>query len=350
MQKKNNNPYDLASYDFFLPRELIADYPVEPRDSSRLLVLDRDNGKKQTDNFAAIGRFFNKGDTLVLNETKVLPARLYGFKDTGARVELLLLKNLGSYWEVIARPAKRLKKGAIVKCDDSDTYIEIVKELHMPGGRLIKFHHVGDELDFIKRVGQMPLPPYINRPAKASDTISYQTVYAKDIGSAAAPTAGLHFTQELLAKIAAQGVNIVYIVLHVGLGTFRPVASTDIRQHIMHTETFYVSAETADILNETKLKGNNIIAVGTTVVRALETIYNNYASFMGHTGETDIFIYPGYEFKAIDKLITNFHLPFSSLLMLVAAFAGYDNIMDAYAYAIENKYRFFSYGDAMLIN
>ncbi len=349
MVKENIDLYDLSTYDFFLPPDLIANYPVEPRDSSQLLVLDKGSGKIRDANFSAISQFFNKGDTLVLNKTKVLPARLYGYKDTGAKVEMLLLKKDGWFWEAITRPAKRLKKGAIVRFDSSAAYAKIVAELEMPGGRLVRFYNVEDEAKFIYQVGRMPLPPYINRPADVTDQVSYQTVYAEDTGSAAAPTAGLHFTRELLTKIEAQGVNIVTIVLHVGLATFRPVASGDIRQHKMHTESFYISPQTANILNTTQARGNKIIAVGTTVVRALETVYNNYAKFKAHEGETDIFIYPGYEFRAIDQLITNFHLPFSSLLMLVAAFAGYDNTMAAYKYAVANKYRFFSYGDAMFI-
>lgn len=345
----NRDLYNLTSYDFYLPPELIASYPVEPRDSSKLLVLDKEKGKLDDYIFADIINFLNKGDTLVLNETRVIPARLYGFKETGAKVEILLLKKQGIYWEAIVRPAKRLKKGTIVKFEDSDTYIEIVEELELAGGRLVKFHNLIDETVFINEIGQMPLPPYINRPADKNDKVNYQTVYAKETGSAAAPTAGLHFTEELLNNIKAKGVNIVTIVLHVGLGTFRPVNSTDIRQHNMHKETYYISKETADILNATKLKGNNIVAVGTTVVRTLETVYNNFQEFRACAGETDIFIYPSYQFKAVDKLITNFHLPLSSLIMLVAAFAGYDYTMNAYNYAVDNKYRFFSYGDAILI-
>lgn len=349
MTTDNFDIYNLKSYWFELPDELIAKYPVEPRDMSRLLVLDKNSGKLEDHYFSDISNFLSKGDTLVINETKVMPARLFGFKDTGAKVELLLLKKVDKNWEAIVRPAKRLKKGAIVRFPSTDVYAEVIEELDMAGGRLIEFKNCLDEKDFIEGVGQMPLPPYINRPVSESDKTTYQTVYAKEVGSAAAPTAGLHFTQPLLDKISEKGVNIARVVLHVGLGTFRPVSAMDIRQHKMHTESYYMSEETADLLNTTKDNGNNIIAVGTTVVRTLETIYTNYGEFKPGAGETDIFIYPGYQFKAIDKLITNFHLPASSLIMLVAAFAGRDNTLNAYEYAVKNRYRFFSYGDAMFI-
>lgn len=341
--------YDLTNYDFELPQELIASYPVSPRDSSRLLVVNKENGQVEDRVFTDIISFLSKGDTLVLNETKVMPARLLGYKDTGAKVELLLLKKENLYWETIVRPAKRLKKGAIVKFDHSSIYLEIIKELDIAGGRLVKFHNLSDEDNFINQIGQMPLPPYINREADISDKTSYQTVYAKELGSAAAPTAGLHFTNDLLTDIIAKGVNVVTVVLHVGLGTFRPVNVPDIRGHTMHKESYYLAADVADILNETRLRGNKIIAVGTTVVRTLETIFNNYNKFVATSGETDIFIYPGYQFKAVDSLITNFHLPLSSLLMLVAAFAGHTHTMNAYRHAINDKYRFFSYGDAMFL-
>ncbi|NLB88460.1 MAG: tRNA preQ1(34) S-adenosylmethionine ribosyltransferase-isomerase QueA, partial [Syntrophomonadaceae bacterium] len=237
----------------------------------------------------------------------------------------------------------------IVRFPSTGIYAEIIEELEIAGGRLVEFKNCSDETEFIEKAGQMPLPPYIDRPASESDKITYQTVFAKETGSAAAPTAGLHFTQELLDKVAGNGVNIARVVLHVGLGTFRPVSSTDIRQHKMHSESYYMSKETADLLNSTKNNGKNIIAVGTTVVRTLETIYTNYGEFKPCAGETDIFIYPGYEFKAVDNLITNFHLPASSLIMLVAAFAGISNTLNAYEYAVKNRYRFFSYGDAMFI-
>lgn len=349
MSTDNIDIYNLESYWFELPDELIAKYPVEPRDMSRLLVLDKDNGKLEDRYFGEVSQLLSKGDTLVINETKVLPARLNGFKDTGAKVEVLLLKKVDGYWETIVRPAKRLKKGAIVRFPLTDVYIEIIEELDIAGGRLIEIKNCPDEKEFIEMAGEMPLPPYINRPASERDKTTYQTIFAKEAGSAAAPTAGLHFTQQLLDEISNNGVNIARIVLHVGLGTFRPVSSMDIRQHKMHTESYYMSKETADLLNDTKNNGKSIIAVGTTVVRTLETIYTNYGEFKPGAGETDIFIYPGYQFKAIDKLITNFHLPASSLIMLVAALAGRDNTLNAYHHAVKNSYRFFSYGDAMFI-
>lgn len=349
MATNNADIYNLDTYWFDLPEELIAKYPVEPRDMSRLLVLDKKTGHIEDHHFRDIADFLSAGDTLVINETKVMPSRLYGSKETGAKVELLLLKKVGPYWEAIVRPAKRLKKGAIVRFPLTEVYAEIIEELEMAGGRLVEFKNCPDETKFIERVGQMPLPPYINRPATETDKIAYQTIFAKEAGSAAAPTAGLHFTPELLDRIRSNGVNIAKVVLHVGLGTFRPVSSTDIRQHKMHSETYYMSEETADLLNSTRDNGKNIIAVGTTVVRTLETICTNYGEFKPCAGETDIFIYPGYEFKAVDSLITNFHLPASSLIMLVAAFAGIDKTLNAYKYAVETKYRFFSYGDAMFI-
>ncbi len=349
MLKDKVDIYSLSNYWFELPEGLIARYPATPRDASRLLVLDKKNGELSDRYFTDICDYLQKGDTLVINETKVIPARLYGFKDTGGQVEVLLLKKEQDYWEAIVRPAKRLKKGAIVRFLDSDTYLEITAELEMAGGRLIKLENCPDENEFINKVGQMPLPPYINRPADENDKTSYQTVFAKEAGSAAAPTAGLHFTQALLDRITAKGVNLATVVLHVGLGTFRPVSSPDIRQHKMHTESYQMSKKTADLLNATREEGKSIVAVGTTVVRTLETIYSKQQKFSPGTGETDIFIYPGYEFKAIDKLITNFHLPASSLLMLVSALAGRDFTMQAYHHAVKEEYRFFSYGDAMLI-
>ncbi|HZK43964.1 MAG TPA: tRNA preQ1(34) S-adenosylmethionine ribosyltransferase-isomerase QueA [Syntrophomonadaceae bacterium] len=341
--------YSLDAYAFNLPDELIAKYPAEPRDTSRLLVVDKTSGELKDYQFKDILGYLDRGDTLVINETKVIPARLYGFKDTGGKVEILLLKKAGEYWEAIVRPAKRLKKDTIVRFPNTDSYLSIKEELEMAGGRLVKLENCSDENEFIDKVGQMPLPPYIDRPIDPTDKDNYQTVFAKEIGSAAAPTAGLHFTEPFLEKINSKGVNIAKVVLHVGLGTFRPVSNSDIRQHKMHTESYYMSNETAILLNKTKKEDKKIVAVGTTVVRTLETIYGNYNEFRASVGETDIFIYPGYDFKAIDKLITNFHLPYSSLIMLVSALAGRNNIINAYEHAIINKYRFFSYGDAMLI-
>lgn len=349
MPKDKNEIYNLDSYTFDLPEELIAKYPVEPRDNSRLLVLDKESGHIENRHFHNISEYLEKGDTLVINETKVIPARLYGYKETGAQVEVLLLKKAGLFWEAIVRPAKRLRKGAIIKFPACDEYIVITDELDIAGGRLIKIEPASDEEAFINRVGQMPLPPYINRAAEANDKNTYQTVFAKEPGSAAAPTAGLHFTEPLLEELTLKGINVVTIVLHVGLGTFRPVSVTDIREHKMHTEYYHMGEKTALILNQTKRDGKNIVAVGTTVVRTLETIYTKHQKFISATGETDIFIYPGYEFKAINKMITNFHLPGSSLIMLVAAFAGRDNTLNAYQQAVQDRYRFFSYGDAMFI-
>lgn len=342
--------YNLQSYQFNLPPELIAQYPIEPRDQSRLLVLERQTGLIKDHIFSDIIDYLDRGDTLVLNDTGVIPARLYGYKDSGAKVEILLLNQRGKQWEALVRPAKRLKPGNRVKLDEHNgVEVEVIAELNLAGGRLIEFKNCADEMAFINQMGQMPLPPYINRPAEKSDKQNYQTIYAREKGSAAAPTAGLHFSQELLQRIQDKGINLGYVLLHVGLGTFRPVSSEDIREHQMHYEYYRVNEETAALLNQTRQKNKKIIAVGTTVVRTLETVYNTKHGFTAGEGETNKFIYPGYEIKAVDRLITNFHLPGSSLIMLVAAFAGYDNTMTAYRHAVENNYRFFSYGDAMLI-
>jgi S-adenosylmethionine:tRNA ribosyltransferase-isomerase len=342
--------YSLETYNYDLPPGLIAQYPVEPRDSSRLLVLNRQTGRMEDRIFRQVTDYLEAGDTLVINRTRVIPARLYALKETGARIEILLLGKKDDRWEALVKPARRMKAGSRVKFGDgTGVEAEVVAELPMDGGRLIKFHHCPDVEQFINEVGQMPLPPYINRSAEAGDKERYQTVYAREAGSAAAPTAGLHFTEELLQDIKAKGINIAAITLHVGLGTFRPVNSPDIRRHQMHYEHYELSAETADLLNETRNRGHNVVAVGTTVVRTLETVYNEKIGFTCQTGETNKFIYPGYPIKAIDKLITNFHLPGSSLIMLVAALAGLENTMAAYQHAVNHQYRFFSYGDAMLI-
>ncbi len=351
MHKNQENMfYNLQSYQFNLPPELIAQYPIEPRDQSRLLVLERQTGIIKDHIFSDIIDYLDSGDTLVLNDTRVIPARLYGYKGSGAKVEILLLNQRGKQWEALVRPAKRLKPGSRVKLDEQNgVEVEIIAELNLAGGSLIEFKNCADEMAFIDQMGQMPLPPYINRPAEKSDKRNYQTIYAREKGSAAAPTAGLHFSQELLQRIQDKGINLGYVLLHVGLGTFRPVSSEDIREHQMHYEYYRVNEETAALLNQTRQKNKKIIAVGTTVVRTLETVYNTKHGFTAGEGETNKFIYPGYEIKAVDRLITNFHLPGSSLIMLVAAFAGYDNTMTAYRHAVENNYRFFSYGDAMLI-
>lgn len=349
-ENQKNFIYNLQSYQFDLPPELIAQYPVEPRDQSRLLVLERPTGLIKDHIFADIINYLESGDTLVLNDTRVIPARLFGYKDSGAKVEILLLNQRGRQWEALVRPAKRLKPGSIVRFDDQNgVEAEIMAELNLAGGRLIEFRNCVDQMSFIEQMGQMPLPPYINRPAENSDKQNYQTIYAREKGSAAAPTAGLHFSPELLQHIRDKGVNLATILLHVGLGTFRPVSSNDIREHQMHYEYYRMDKDTAALLNQTRQKGKKIIAVGTTVVRTLETVYNTKHGFTAGEGQTNKFIYPGYEIKAVDRLITNFHLPGSSLIMLVAAFAGYDNTMTAYRHAVENNYRFFSYGDAMLI-
>lgn len=342
--------FDLESYQYELPEELIAQYPAEPRDQSRLLILDRVSGRVEDQIFRDVINYLQAGDTLVLNDTRVIPARLLGYKKTGAKVEILLLKKNGSAWEALVRPARRLNPGDRVYFQsDQQTFAEITGVLPVAGGRLIIFHNCPDEEEFLQSTGHIPLPPYINRADEAIDVNRYQTVYARRSGSAAAPTAGLHFTGELLAGIREKGVNIAAIVLHVGLGTFRPVSSGDIRCHQMHSEYYQIDENTARILNTTRSQGKKIVAVGTTVIRTLETVYNSEYGFRAGEGFTDIFIYPGYEFQSVDHILTNFHLPGSSLIMLVAAFAGLDNILSAYQHAVTEKYRFFSYGDAMLI-
>lgn len=343
--------FNIDTYQFDLPQELIAQYPAEPRDSARLLVLNRRDGTREDRVFSDITDYFEQGDTLVLNDTRVMPARIYACKTTGAQVEILLLKRLNDgNWEALVRPARRLKPGTIIRlAEDNNIEIEIGNELDFAGGRLIHFINCPNEEEIIFRIGHMPLPPYINRADDREDITRYQTVYARETGSAAAPTAGLHFTNELLSRLEQKGVNIATVLLHVGLGTFRPVSSQDIRRHNMHYEYYKMDSNTAALLNQTRSAGKNIIAVGTTVVRTLETVYNDDCGFKASEGKTNKFIYPGYKLKAIDELVTNFHLPGSSLIMLVAAFAGLDNTMAAYNYAVNNQYRFFSYGDAMLI-
>ncbi|MBC7076336.1 MAG: tRNA preQ1(34) S-adenosylmethionine ribosyltransferase-isomerase QueA [Syntrophomonadaceae bacterium] len=341
--------FNLDSYHFHLPQELIAQYPAERRDDSRLLILDRKTGKLEDRVFSDVVDYLEADDTLVLNKTRVIPARLYGSKPTGGKVEILLLRKKGSDWEALVQPARRLRKGSEIIFPGSNVIAEVIKELAVPGGRLICFKNCQDEEEFIDKAGHMPLPPYIKRAAQDLDKNRYQTIYARENGSVAAPTAGLHFTEQLLEKVKKKGVNIATVVLHVGLGTFRPVYSRDIRGHKMHSEYYKVDENTACLLSDTRKKGKSIVAVGTTVVRTLETVYDERKGFLPEEGETDKFIYPGYDFKAIDKLITNFHLPGSSLLMLVAAFAGLSSTMEAYRYAVEQRYRFFSYGDAMFI-
>lgn len=343
-------------FDFVLPEELIAQTPLEDRSSSRLLVLNRENPETiEEKHFSDILDFFNPGDALVLNETKVLPARIFGHRaDTGGRVEVLLLKDLGDdRWECLTRPQKRLRNGkAIYFFGEEDENTPIlsarVEELREEGITILKFVYDGVFLEKLEQLGRMPLPPYIHE--KLEDQSRYQTVYAKNLGSAAAPTAGLHFTPELLKKAEEKGIEIIKITLHVGLGTFRPVNVEDVKKHKMHTETYEVTKEAAEKIEKIRERSGRIIAVGTTTVRTLETVAaRNGGKIVAEKGETDIFIYPGFKFQVINALITNFHLPKSTLLMLVSAFFDRDHILRAYDYAIDNKFRFFSFGDAMLI-
>ena len=334
-------------FNFYLPENLIAQTPLLKRDSSRLLVLDKNTGEVCHKHFYDVIDYLNEGDALVLNDTKVIPARLIGTKvDTNAVIEVLMLRNIeDDIWECLTKPDKKIKEGTIVKFSDKLKCIcvNVLDE----GIRHFKFIYDGIFMEILDELGSMPLPPYIHE--KLSDKELYQTVYAKNIGSAAAPTAGLHFTRELLDKIEKKKVNILYITLHVGLGTFRPVNVEDVTKHKMHSEYYEMSDEVANKLNEVKKSGKKIISVGTTTTRTLETIMCKYGEFRKCSGFTDIFIYPGYKFKAVDNLITNFHLPKSTLIMLVSALAGKENIMNAYKVAVEKEYRFFSFGDAMLI-
>ncbi len=335
-------------FDYDLPKELIAQTPLNKRDEARLMVLDRDKESTEDKHFYDIIDYLNKGDALVINDTKVIPARIIGEKiDTGAVIELLLLKNIeNDIWECLAKPQKRLKIGTIISFGDGRLKAEVL-EIKDEGICRINLIYDGILMEILDYLGTMPLPPYIHE--KLKDKNMYQTVYAKDYGSAAAPTAGLHFTNELLDKIAKKGINIVRVTLHVGLGTFRPVMTDDIKEHKMHSEHFIMSSEAADILNKTRENNKRIIAVGTTSVRVLESVLQNSDKFIPCEKDTDIFIYPGYKFKAVDAIITNFHLPKSTLVMLVSAFAGKDFILKSYKHAVLEKYRFFSFGDAMFI-
>lgn len=338
-----------ADFDFHLPEELIAQTPLEKRDASRLLVVDRSSGEFSDQHFDSIIDQLQPGDALVMNNTRVLPARLYGEKPgTGGHVELLLLKNTeGDQWEVLAKPAKRLKVGAQVSFGDGRLTATIVEELEH-GGRIVRFDYQGIFLEVLESLGEMPLPPYIHE--KLTDRERYQTVYAKENGSAAAPTAGLHFTKELLAQIEAKGVKLVYLTLHVGLGTFRPVSVDNLEEHEMHSEFYTLSEEAADTLRKVKANGHRVIAVGTTSIRTLETIGNKFqGDIQADSGWTNIFIKPGYQWQIVDAFSTNFHLPKSTLVMLVSAFAGRDLTLKAYEHAIAERYRFFSFGDAMFI-
>ena len=337
-------------FDFDLPEELIAQTPLEVRDASRLLILDRKKRTLTDSHFDHILDQLQPGDALVMNNTRVLPARLHGQKpDTHGHVELLLLKNTqGDQWEVLAKPAKRLRVGAKVEFGDGRLLATVVEELEH-GGRIVEFSYDGIFLEVLESLGEMPLPPYIHE--KLEDRERYQTVYAKENGSAAAPTAGLHFTEDLLQKIEAKGVHLVYLTLHVGLGTFRPVSVDNLDEHEMHSEYYQFSQEAADTLNQVKAKGGRVIAVGTTSIRTLETIGNKFdGQLKADAGWTNIFIKPGYEFKVVDAFSTNFHLPKSTLVMLVAAFAGREFVLEAYRHAVEERYRFFSFGDAMFLS
>lgn len=338
----------VEDFDYYLPEELIAQTPLAKRDSSRLLVLDKKTGEYEDKHFYDIVDYLEEGDTLVLNDTKVLPARLIGEKEeTHAVIEVLLLKNIaGDDWECLVKPARRIKVGTIVTFGNGKLKARCIKEMD-EGIRHFTFEYSGIFLEVLEELGTMPLPPYIHE--KLADQSRYQTVYAKEVGSAAAPTAGLHFTKELLAKIENKGVHVAYVTLHVGLGTFRPVSVDKIEEHKMHSEYYHMTGEVADLLNKTKKEGHRIIAVGTTSTRTLETIMTKYGKFQECFGWTDIFIYPGYTFKGISALITNFHLPKSTLVMLVSALATRENILNAYKHAVDEKYRFFSFGDAMFI-
>lgn len=336
-------------FDFHLPEELIAQVPLKNRTDSRLMVLDKKSGELKHTVFKNIKEYLRPGDCLVLNDTKVLPARLFGVKtDTGAKIEVLLLKQLeGDQWETLVKPAKRIKEGSVI--DFGEGLLKAVcTETSEHGGRVLQFQYEGIFLEILNRLGEMPLPPYIKEQLEDRDR--YQTVYAREPGSAAAPTAGLHFTEALLDEIRAMGVHIAFITLHVGLGTFRPVSVEDVLEHDMHSEYYMVSKGTAHLLNEVRNRGGRIITVGTTSTRTLETIASaKDGLFTEGSGWTNIFIYPGYRFKAIDGMITNFHLPKSTLIMLVSALAGRENILHAYQTAVLERYRFFSFGDAMFI-
>ncbi|AUW62659.1 MULTISPECIES: tRNA preQ1(34) S-adenosylmethionine ribosyltransferase-isomerase QueA [Staphylococcus] len=339
---------NVEEFDYHLPESLIAQTPLKNRDQSRLLVLGRKTGNIAHKHFTDIMDYFEPGDTLVLNDTRVMPARLFGLKEeTGAKVEMLMLTRIeDNDWEVLLKPAKRIKVGNTLSFGNGKIIAECIKELEQ-GGRIMRLHYEGILEERLDELGEMPLPPYIKE--RLDDPDRYQTVYAKENGSAAAPTAGLHFTDELLQKIKDKGVNIAFITLHVGLGTFRPVSVEDIDDHEMHSEYYQMTKETADMLNKTKENGYRIISVGTTSTRTLETIRRDHEQFVATSGWTDIFIYPGFEYKAIDGLITNFHLPKSTLVMLVSAFSSREYILNAYKEAVKLKYRFFSFGDAMLI-
>lgn len=342
----------MKTSDFFyqLPQELIAQTPVEPRDSSRLMVLNKNTGEIEHKIFKDLIDYLMPNDCLILNDTRVIPARIYGTKkETGAYVEFLLLNQKeNNIWECLCKPGKRAKVGTEFVFGDGLVESEVV-DITEDGNRLIKFRCDSKEIyTILDKIGKMPLPPYITEELKDSER--YQTVYSRELGSAAAPTAGLHFTKDMLKKIEEKGIKIGYVTLHVGLGTFRPVKVDDVTKHKMHTEHYHISKETADLINETKKNGGRVISVGTTSTRTLESVATKNGCICEDEGDTSIFIYPGYEFKCVDALVTNFHLPESTLIMLVSALAGYDNIMNAYNTAVAERYRFFSFGDAMFIS
>lgn len=335
--------------DFFydLPEELIAQTPLERRDGSRLMLLDKSSGEIEHRHFYELTDFLRSGDCLVLNNSRVLPARLIGCRKTGGAVELVLLRDLGNgLWECLSRPGRKTKPGTELIFGDGEL-TAVVEAVAEGGNRLVRFRYSGIFLECLERLGKMPLPPYIK--AELQDSERYQTVYSKELGSAAAPTAGLHFTVELLEKIKTMGVNVCYVTLHVGLGTFRPVKEEEIEDHDMHSEFCMVPPETAEIITRTKKQGGRVVAVGTTSCRTLESFAKDDGTIDASSGWTDIFIYPGYKFKCIDALITNFHLPESTLIMLVSALAGRENVLNAYKLAVDERYRFFSFGDAMFI-
>ena len=339
----------MKTHDFYydLPEELIAQTPLEKRDTSRLMVLDRQTGEVSHKHFYDILDYLQPGDCLVMNDSRVLPARLLGHRPTGGAVEVLLLRDLGNKrWECLCKPGRKMQVGNEVLFGNGELSATVV-EVKEDGNRVVEFHYEGIFLEVLERLGKMPLPPYIK--AELQDQERYQTVYSREVGSAAAPTAGLHWTKELLDKARAMGVKTAFVTLHVGLGTFRPVKAENILEHHMHSELCMMSAETAQILNETKQSGGRVICVGTTSCRTLESLAKEDGTFEASSKWTEIFIYPGYTFKAMDGLITNFHLPESTLVMLVSAFAGRDHVLSAYEQAVAERYRFFSFGDAMFI-
>lgn len=353
---------NINDFDYVLPEHLIAQMPADKRENSKMLVLDRVNKSFEDKHFYDFTDYFSENDILVLNNTKVLPARIFGLKDTGAKIEILLLnpaQNIESanretqYWSALIKPSKRIKEGTVISVSP-ELKIKVLNTLEDAGEWLIELNYSGEFIDILHKVGNIPLPPYIERKLQTEeqrryDRIRYQTVYAKDEGSVAAPTAGLHFTEEILKRLEDKGVEIAYVTLDVGLGTFRPVKCENILEHKMHSEAFEITKEAADIINRAKSKGKKLTAVGTTTVRTLETAYQKYGCIKACRDSSELFIYPPYEFKVVDKLLTNFHLPKSTLLMLVSAFAGKEYVFEAYRHAVENSYRFFSYGDCMLI-